>query len=377
MDFIKVYSKIDFEPVEGKGAYIYDRSGNKYLDFYGGHAVISIGHRHPLWVKYLNEQINRLPFYSNAVYKSMETLFAGLLGEVSGYEEYGFFACNSGAEAVENALKLASFHTGKDKVLFFSKAFHGRTSGAVSVSDYPQNISPFNAHHNVKKVNLNDLESSLEIINHEELAAVIVEGVQGVGGVFIPENKFLKEIKKACQENNCLLILDEVQSGYGRTGRFFAHQYFDVTPDLICVAKGMGNGFPMGGVLVSPNVKYTSGQLGSTFGGNQMALAAGIAVLEVIKNENLIDNAQKKGEFLMESFKTMSQIKEVRGKGLMIALELPFEDITDIKNDLLFNQKLVVGQSGKNILRLLPPLNIDQEQAEEALQAIENTLKKF
>jgi len=377
MEFLKVYNKIDFEPVKAQGAYVWDKNGEKYLDFYGGHAVISIGHRHPLWVQYLKEQIDQIPFYSNAVQKGIEDKFARLLGEVSGYNDYGFFACNSGAEAVENALKLASFHTGKDKVLAFSKAFHGRTSAAVSVSDYPNNVSPLNKYHKVVFSPLNDTAKAVEIIEQGDLAAVIVEGIQGVGGVHIPTKEFLSEVKKACDKNGTLLILDEVQSGYGRSGKFFAHQHAGVKADLIPVAKGMGNGFPMGGVLVSPEVEYKTGQLGSTFGGNHMALAAGIAVLEVIQSEKLIENAALLGAYLIDELSQINAVSEVRGQGLMIALELPEDNFKEVKNNLLFAQKLLTGQSGKNILRLLPPLNITKSQADQAVQAIQKAINSL
>jgi len=375
MKTLAVYNKMNFEPIQALGAYVWDQDGELYLDFYGGHAVISIGHRHPVWVKYLTEQINTLPFYSNAVQKSVEDKFVQLLGKVSHYPDYGFFACNSGAEAVENALKLASFHTGKNKVLAFDKAFHGRTSGAVSVSDYPKNVSAFNANHKVIFSALNDTKKAVEIISKGDLSAVIVEGIQGVGGVQIPKNSFLQEISKTCQETNTILILDEVQSGYGRTGKFFAHQYANVKPDLITVAKGMGNGFPVGGLLVSPKISYQVGQLGSTFGANHMAMAAGLAVLEVIQNEKLIKNAAKIGDYLLKKLGNIPQIKEVRGKGLMIALDLPEENFESIKNNLLFEQKLITGQSGKNTIRLLPPLNITKEQADFAINAIAKAVK--
>ena len=375
MEFLKVYHKLDFEPVAAEGVYVWDKEGRRYMDFYGGHAVISIGHRHPVWVEYLTGQINRLPFYSNAVHKSLETKFAGLLGELSGYDDYGFFACNSGAEAVENALKLASFHTGRSKILAFHKGFHGRTSAAVAVSDYPENAAPLNTCHEVVFSPLNDIKQAVDLIGRGDLAAVIVEGIQGVGGVHIPSAGFLEAVAGACSQTATMLILDEVQSGYGRSGRFFAHQHAGIRPDLITVAKGMGNGFPMGGVLVAPHVEYRTGQLGSTFGGNHMALAAGTAVLEVMKEEKLVENAAETGRYLLEDLAGISGVKEVRGQGLMIAIELPEGKLPSIRRRLLFDEQLITGQSGKNILRLLPPLTITADHARRAAASIRKVIE--
>ena len=376
MKILDIYSVLDLEPVKANGSYIWDKDDNKYLDFYGGHAVISIGHSHPIWAKKLSEQINTLPFYSNAVVKPIEREFAQLLGEVSGYNDYGFFACNSGAEAVENALKLASFQTGKSKILAFNKAFHGRTSGAVSVSGYKQNISEFNKNHNIVFADINDTEKTVEIINNNDLAAVIIEGIQGVGGIIVPDNEFLQSIETACKLNGIPLILDEVQSGYGRTGKFFAHQYSGIKPDVICMAKGMGNGFPVGGIIISPNMEYKMGQLGSTFGGNHMAMAAGLAVLEVVKSDELIKNAEQVGSYLIEKLKSLPKVKEIRGKGLMIAIEFDMDDISELKKNLLFEQKLITGHAGTNTIRLLPPLNITKTEADIAFNAILKTIKE-
>ena len=375
MKILDIYSVLDLEPVKAKGSYIWDKDDNKYLDFYGGHAVISIGHSHPIWVKKMTEQINTLPFYSNAVVKPVEREFAQLLGEVSGYIDYGFFACNSGAEAVENALKLASFHTGKSKILAFNKAFHGRTSGAVAVSGYKQNISEFNKNHNIAFAEINDTEKTVKLINNGDLAAVIIEGIQGVGGIIVPDNKFLQAIATACKSNETPLILDEVQSGYGRTGKFFAHQHSGIKPDIICMAKGMGNGFPVGGIIVSPEMGYKIGQLGSTFGGNHMAMAAGLAVIEVIKDDELIKNAKQVGEYLIKKLEALPKVKEIRGRGLMIAIEFEMNDISELRKNLLFEQKLITGHAGTNTIRLLPPLNITKAEADIAFNAILNAIQ--
>ncbi len=374
MKILDIYNVLDFEPIKAKGSYIWDKNGNKYLDFYGGHAVISIGHSHPVWVEKLIQQINTLPFYSNAVVKQIEQDYAQKLGDVSGYESYEFFACNSGAEAIENALKLASFNTGKSKVLAFNNAFHGRTSGAVAVSGYKQNISEFNNNHNVVFADINDTETTVEIIQKDDLAAVIIEGIQGVGGIIVPDDDFLKAISTACKTTETPLILDEVQSGFGRTGNFFAHQQSGIIPDIICMAKGMGNGFPVGGIIVSPDIKYKKGQLGSTFGGNHMAMAAGLAVLEVMQRDNLINNAKEIGNYLIKKLKKLPKIKEVRGRGLMIAIEFEADNISELRNNLLFVQRLITGHAGTNTIRLLPPLNITKTEADVAYAAIYNAI---
>jgi len=374
MKILDIYNVLDLEPVKAKGSYIWDKNGTKYLDFYGGHAVISIGHSHPLWVESLTNQINTLPFYSNAVVKPIEREFAQLLGEVSGYEDYGFFACNSGAEAVENALKLASFHNEKSKVLAFNKAFHGRTSGAVSVSGYKQNISEFNNNHNVIFADINDTKTAVDIIEKGDLAAVIIEGIQGVGGIIVTDDTFLQTLKESCQKTGTVLILDEVQSGFGRTGNFFAHQKSGINADIVCMAKGMGNGFPVGGIIVSPNVKYKMGQLGSTFGGNHMAMAAGLAVLNTIISDKLKENAQNIGEYLINKLKKLPKVKEIRGRGLMIAVEFEMDDISALRKNLLFEQKLITGHAGTSTIRLLPPLNITKAEADMAYEAILNAI---
>lgn len=374
MNIVDIYNVLNFEPVRAKGSYIWDVNNNKYLDFYGGHAVISIGHSHPLWVEKLTQQIKTLPFYSNAVSKPIEKKFAKLLGKVSGYNEYEFFACNSGAEAIENALKIASFNTEKSKVLAFKKAFHGRTSGAVSVSDYKQNISAFNDNHKVIFADINDIRNTVEIIKKGDLSAVIIEGIQGVGGIIVPDEDFLQAIRSACDCTNTILILDEVQSGYGRTGKFFAHQYAEIKADIVCMAKGMGNGFPIGGIIISPNIEYKKGQLGSTFGGNHMAMASGIAVLEVIESEKLLNNAQELGNYLIKKLKTLPKLREIRGRGLMIAIEFEMEDITDLRQYILHEEKLVVGHAGKNTIRLLPPLNVTKAEVDMVYDTISKSI---
>ena len=375
MEILNIYNVLDLELVKAKGSYVWDKNNEKYLDFYGGHAVISVGHSHPSWVEYITIQLNTIAFYSNAVVKPIERKMAKLLGEISSYEDYGFFACNSGAEAIENALKLASFHTGKSKVLAFNKAFHGRTSGAVSVSGYTQNISKFNNNHNVIFANVNDTKEVVKIIEEEDLSAVIIEGIQGVGGIIVPENSFLQALETACKNKGVILILDEVQSGHGRTGKFFAHQHSEIKPDVICMAKGMGNGFPVGGIIVSPNIEYKMGQLGSTFGGNHMAMAAAISVLNIIKFDKLVENAQVVGEYLIEKLKTLPKVKEIRGRGLMIAVEFEMEDISELRKNLLIDQKLITGYAGTSTIRLLPALNITKEEADLAYNAILNAIK--
>jgi acetylornithine aminotransferase len=364
-----VYSILNIEPVRAEGYYIWDKQGNKYLDFYGGHAVISIGHRHPHWVSSLKNQIDSLPFYSNAVIKPIEERLAEKLGRLSGYANYSMFLCNSGAEANENAIKAASFSTGRAKLIAFDKAFHGRTSAAVAVSGYSGNIAPVNAQHDVIMLPFNNTEVAVAEILKGQAAAVIIEGIQGVGGILVPNDDFLQAIRKACDESGTLLIADEVQSGYGRTGKFFAHQHSGVVADIITTAKGMGNGFPVASALIGPQVKIKNGQLGSTFGGNHMACAAANAVLEVIESEDLIANAASVGEYLKEKLKTLPGIKEIRGRGLMLAVEF-LQDAASVRDNLLFEQKLFTGHSGTATIRLLPALNVTKVEADEAFERI-------
>jgi len=368
-----VYPLFDIEPVKAQGSYLWDKNGQKYLDLYGGHAVISIGHSHPYYVSKLKSQLEQIAFYSNSVKIEMQNELSMKLGELSGYPEYDLFLCNSGAEANENALKLASFYNGRKKIIAFKNSFHGRTSLAVAATDDAEIISPVNQNSNIQFLPFND-EDALELKINEEISAVIIEGIQGVGGIHVPTKSFLNKIKNLCAENNVVLILDEVQSGYGRSGKFFAHQYADVKPDLITVAKGMGNGFPIGGVLISPKFEAKHGMLGTTFGGNYLACAAGIAVLGVIKNENLIEHAATLGNYLMNELKQFSEIKEVRGLGLMIGIEFYFPG-NEIRNKLLHEHHIFTGSSSnKNVLRLLPALNLGKEEVGVFLQSFKKVL---
>ncbi|MBI2794854.1 MAG: aminotransferase class III-fold pyridoxal phosphate-dependent enzyme [Ignavibacteria bacterium] len=322
MKLFDVYSLYNIVPIRARGSWLWDDKDERYLDLYGGHAVISIGHCHPHYVKALTDQLNKIGFYSNSVKNPLQIKLSELLGHVSGYDTYQLFLCNSGAEANENALKLASFFTGRRKVIAFRNSFHGRTSGAVAATDNPKIVAPFNTGHDIQFLPLND-ESALSEALDRNVASIIIEGIQGVGGVQLPDHSFLKFIEKKCAENGSLLILDEIQSGYGRTGKFFAHQHAGIRPHLITMAKGMGNGFPIGGVMIHPDIKPRSGMLGTTFGGNYLASAAGMAVLEVIEQESLLNNASKIGTYIIDQLRGVSGINEVRGKGLMIGIDLP------------------------------------------------------
>jgi acetylornithine aminotransferase len=373
MKLFDVYPLFDIEPVKAIGSRILDSEGNQYLDFYGGHAVISIGHSHPQYVKAITDQLNKIAFYSNSVIISLQQEVAEKLGRLSGYPEYNLFLCNSGAEANENALKLASFTNKRSKVIAFKEAFHGRTSGAVACTDNPSIIAPFNANHQVEFIDRFDLNAARTSIEKDDVTAVILEGIQGVGGIYVPESGFLEELHAICKQHGTFLILDEIQSGYGRSGKFFAHQYSAVRPDIITVAKGMGNGFPIGGVLISPVFEAKFGMLGTTFGGNHLACAAAKAVLDVIEDENLIENAAAVGKYLIGRSKNLKGLKESRGIGLMVGLEFEF-DITQLRKDLLFNYKIFTGYSGKKTLRLLPPLSINKNDVDMLINALEEIL---
>jgi acetylornithine aminotransferase len=362
-----VYPLFPIEPVKAQGSWLWDDKGIKYLDLYGGHAVISIGHGHPHYVKKLEDQLSKISFYSNSVQNPLQERLAEKLGEVSGYPDYQLFMCNSGAEANENALKLASFATGRKKIVAFKKAFHGRTSGAVAATDNPRIISPFNAGHDVTFIPMNDL-ASLSAIN-KETAAVIIEGIQGVGGIQLPDDSFLVALAAKCKDAGAFLILDEIQSGYGRTGKFFSHQFSGITPDLITVAKGMGNGFPVGGLLVKPDIKGVHGMLGTTFGGNHLACAAALAVLEVIDNENLMKNAQALGNYWMSELKSFPAVTAIRGRGLIIGFDLP-ENLASLRKDLLFKHHIFTGEAKPNTIRLLPSLALKQEEASALVEAL-------
>ncbi len=359
---------------KSEGSYVFDVQGNMYLDFYGGHAVISIGHSHPHYVKALIEQIHKISYYSNSVYISKKNKLASLLGNISGYEDYSLFICNSGTESNENALKIASFYTGKKKVIAFKGSFHGRTSGSLSVTDNYKLISPFNAQHETIFINYKDFDSLEEKLRNKDICAVITEGIQGVSGIIDPGLDFFYQVESFCKKYNTILILDEVQSGYGRTGTFFSHQLYPIKPDLITVAKGMGNGFPIGGVLIHPKFKPYYGMLGTTFGGNHLACTAGIAVLEIIEKEKLIENAKKMGKILFKELGIISEIKGIRGRGLMIGLEFGFP-ILDLKNVLVYKEKVFVGTSNNPyVLRLLPPLNINENHIKLFLKKLKNAL---
>ncbi|MFN3021069.1 aspartate aminotransferase family protein [Chryseobacterium sp. TY3] len=377
MNLFEVYPLFDINPVKAKGAFVWDDQGQQYLDFYGGHAVISIGHNHPYYQAKLKDQLEKISFYSNSVQNDLQVELASKLGSLSGYEDYSLFLCNSGAEANENALKLASFHNGKKKVVYFSDSFHGRTSAAVAVTDNPKIVAPVNASDNFVKCTWNDVKTLETIFKTNEISAVIVEGIQGVGGINLPDEHFIHSIRSLCDSNDAVMILDEVQSGYGRAGYFFAHQEFNVKPDLITTAKGMGNGFPIAGVLISPKFKASHGLLGTTFGGNHLACAAGIAVLDVIKNENLIQNAEKVGAYIEDKIKNFIHIKSIRRRGLMIGIELD-QPCAEVRSSLLKKHFVFTGNANdKNVLRILPPLNITEKEADLFIAALGDILQNL
>ena len=368
MNLFDVYPLWDIEPVKGLDTTLWDKDGEVYTDLYGGHAVISVGHSHPHYVKMISEQLSNLGFYSNAVQNSLQRDLAARLGKVCGYDDYALFLCNSGAEANENALKVASFHTGKAKVLAFRKAFHGRTSGAVAATDNPKIQAPFNETANIVFAPLNDLEAVDTELSRGGFAAVIIEGIQGVAGIHEPTTEFINGLRTLCDKYGCLLILDEIQSGYGRTGRFFAHQHYGVRADIITMAKGMGNGFPIGGVLINPSIKPSYGMLGTTFGGNHLACTAALAVLDIIENEHLVENAAKIGEYFRAAFAQDKALKEYRGKGLMIGMELK-DEYVGLRDRLLFERHFFTGAAGAQVIRLLPSLTVSQETAESFVNA--------
>ena len=374
MTLFNVYSLYPVEPVRGKGCFVYNAAGTEYLDLYGGHAVISIGHAQPDYVKAISEQAARLGFYSNSVENSLQTALAEKLGRASGYGDYSLFLCNSGAEANENALKLASFQTGRAKVLAFSKAFPGRTSGAVAATDNPSIRSPFNGTPNVEFTPLNDLEAARAKLATREFAAVIIEGIQGVSGIHCPTDEFLRGLRAAATETSTQLVLDEIQSGYGRTGRFFAHQWAGIRPDLITMAKGMGNGFPIGGVLIAPHFEARPGLLGTTFGGSHLACAAAIAVLDVMEREKLVENAADTGEYLLGELRKADGPKEIRGRGLMIGIEIDGSG-AEFRKKLLFGKHVFTGGAGASTVRLLPALCLTRELADRFLDAFDATLR--
>ncbi len=373
MKLYDVYPLFDINIVKGKGCHVWDDKGQEYLDLYGGHAVISIGHAHPHYVDMISKQVAELGFYSNSVINKLQQELADRLGELSGYDDYQFFLINSGAEANENALKLASFYNGRTRVLVQEKAFHGRTSLAVEATHNPKIIAPINANGHVTYLPMNNLSAWEAELAKGDVCAVMIECIQGVGGIRLVTSEFMQGLRALCDKYDTVLICDEIQCGYGRSGKFFAHQHTGIRPDVITVAKGIGNGFPMGGVLISPKFTPVYGQLGTTFGGNHLACAAAIAVLDVMKQEKLVDNAAKVGAYLMEELKKFPQIKEVRGQGLMIGMEFE-EPIKDIRRNLLFEQKVFTGVSGTNVIRLLPPLCLTMEEADVFLARFKKVL---
>lgn len=374
MKLFDVYPLFDINIVKGKGCYVWDENGTEYLDLYGGHAVISIGHSHPHYVEMISKQVASLGFYSNSVINKLQQQLAQRLGKICGYDDYSLFLINSGAEANENALKLASFHNGRKRIISFSKSFHGRTSLAVEATNNPKIIAPVNDNGHVTYLPLNDIAAMQAELGKGDVCAVIIEGIQGVGGIQIPTDEFMHALRQACTANNTILILDEIQSGYGRSGKFFAHQYSNVRADIITVAKGIGNGFPMAGVIISPMFTPVYGQLGTTFGGNHLACSAALAVLDVMEQEHLIENAAKVGNYLLEELKKFPQIKEVRGRGLMIGLEFE-EPVKELRTRLLNEQHIFTGVSGTSVLRLLPPLCLSMEEADIFLERFKKILE--
>lgn len=369
MKLFDVYPLFDLEPLRGEGSYVYDAEGNEYLDFYGGHAVISIGHSHPHYISRISDQLQKLGFYSNSVQNPLQQELADKLGKLSGCDEYELFLCNSGAEANENALKMASFHNGRTKVIAFEKAFHGRTSAAVNATDSESIKAPINKTYEVEFHKWNDLDSVTKSLKNGDVSAVIIEGVQGIGGIHIPNADFLQSVQAVCNEMDTVLILDEIQSGFGRTGAFFAFQHLGVTPDIISMAKGMGNGFPVGGILLHPKFESKYGLLGTTFGGNHLACAATLAVLEVMEEENLIENAKKQGQRIIDALAALKTPVEVRGEGLMIGVEMS-EPVGAIRKQLLFEHGLFTGSSSDpKVIRLLPALNIGDKEVTQFLDA--------
>ena len=379
MNLFDVYPLLPINIVKAENCKLWDENGVEYLDFYGGHAVISVGHTHPKYVSKIKEQLDNIGFYSNAVINNIQKELAQKLGEISGYESYNLFLCNSGAEANENALKVASFLTGKKKFITFSHSFHGRTSAVVAATDDKSIIAPVNETDNFIFAEFNDVEGFIKTFNENktELAGVIIEGIQGIGGINIPTEEFIKTIEKLCKENKIYFICDEIQSGYGRCGRFFAHEYFGVKPDIITVAKGMANGFPIGGVLFSSEIPAKHKMLGTTFGGNHLGCAAAIAVLEIIQDEKLIEKSFDNGNYLMEKLQNISEIKEVRGKGLMIAIDFDFP-ASHASKILREDAKILVGSAtNPKTMRLLPPLTISKEEIDYFIESLQKALAKI
>ena len=375
MNLFDVYSLFDVVPERAEGCRVWDKNGTEYLDLYGGHAVISIGHSHPHYIEAITEQLHKIAFYSNSVINPLQEELAAKLGEFCGYPDYSLFLDNSGAESNENAMKLASFHTGKDMIVAFRHSFHGRTSGAVAVTDNPAIVSPFNASHKVTFCDLEDVAAVEQALRGGDVAGVIIEGIQGCGGINIPSDGFMKELERLCRHYGAVLILDEVQSGCGRTGKYFAHQWNGIRPGIITMAKGIANGFPCGGILISPEFQAKKGMLGTTFGGNYLAMAGALAVLDVMKEEHLIENALKVGEYLKANIPASPKIREVRGKGLMLGIEFN-EDVAPIRKELLYDRHIFTGVAGKRMVRLLAPLCLKTEQAAVFTNALKEILDK-
>ena len=373
MELFDVYSLFNVTPVRAKGCKVWDDKGQEYLDLYGGHAVISVGHCHPHYNEVLTDQLGKIGFYSNSVRNPLQEELARRIGIASGYEDYSLFLDNSGAESNENAAKLASFHTGRDRIVAFKRSFHGRTSGAVAMTDNPSIVSPFNAHHKVTFCELNDAAAVEAELAKGDVAGVIVEGIQGCGGIHVPAPGFLPELDRLCKKYGAVLILDEVQSGYGRTGKFFAHQWAGIRPGIITMGKGIANGFPCGGILIAPEFQARKGMLGTTFGGNYLACAGALAVLDIIEQEGLMANALAVGEYIKESLPKSPRIKEVRGKGLMLGIEFN-ESVAPLRQALLYDKHIFTGVAGQNMIRLLAPLCLTKAEADRFLEAFNEVL---
>ena len=373
MELFDVYSLFNVTPVRAKGCKVWDDKGQEYLDLYGGHAVISVGHCHPHYNEVLTDQLGKIGFYSNSVRNPLQEELARRLGEASGYEDYSLFLDNSGAESNENAAKLASFHTGRDRIVAFKRSFHGRTSGAVAMTDNPAIVSPFNAHHKVTFCALNDAAAVEAELAKGDVAGVIVEGIQGCGGIHVPAPGFLPELDRLCKKYGAVLILDEVQSGYGRTGKFFAHQWAGIRPGIITMGKGIANGFPCGGILIAPEFQARKGMLGTTFGGNYLACAGALAVLDIIEQEGLVDNAREVGAYLKANLPASPRIKEVRGRGLMLGIEFN-EPVAPLRQKLLYDKHIFTGVAGQDMIRLLAPLCLTKAEADRFLEAFSEVL---
>ena len=378
MKTFDVYPINDITITHAKGTRVWDKNNTEYMDLYGGHAVISIGHTHPHWVKRIEDQLHQIAFYSNSIRIPLQDELAAKLGEVSGKKDFDLFLCNSGAEANENALKLASFHTGRKKIVAFTKAFHGRTSLAVAATDNPNIVAPVNETDNISFLPFNDIEALEAHFSKEgnEIAAVIVEGIQGVGGINVASNEFLQAIRKQCDDFGAIYIADSVQCGYGRSGKFFSHDFAGVDADIYSMAKGMGNGFPIGGIIIAPKIKAKHFMLGTTFGGNHLACAAALAVLEVIEQESLMQNAEKIGNYLQSELKAIPEISGVRGYGLMIGFDVP-DSHKNLKKDLLFKHRIFTGEAKPNVIRLLPSLALTMEDATSFIDALTSAIAQY